>query len=121
VPIRPENVGRYPADWSDISKRIRTELRRTGGRCECTGQCGDPHDGGRCRAIHGKPSPGSGKLVVLTTAHLDHTPENCTDENLLAMCQRCHLAYDADHHAATRRAVQAQAWAAAGQLTMELP
>jgi len=36
-----------------------------------------------------------------------HTPENCDDENLRAWCQRCHLTYDAKHHAqnayATRR------------------
>jgi hypothetical protein len=26
-------------------------------------------------------------------------PENCADENLKAWCQRCHLNYDAEHHA----------------------
>ena len=39
--------------------------------------------------------------MVLTTAHLDHTPENCAESNLRAMCQNCHLAYDADEHAST--------------------
>lgn len=39
--------------------------------------------------------------VVLTIAHLDHVPENCDPENLRAWCQRCHLRYDAAHHAAT--------------------
>jgi hypothetical protein len=37
----------------------------------------------------------TGSLVVLTVAHLNHMPEDCSDENLLAMCQRCHNAYDA--------------------------
>ena len=37
--------------------------------------------------------------VVLTIGHLDHTPENCADDNLRAWCQRCHLTYDAKHHA----------------------
>jgi len=41
--------------------------------------------------------------IVLTVAHLDHTPEHNDDSNLLAMCQRCHLRYDRDHHAETRR------------------
>jgi hypothetical protein len=41
-------------------------------------------------------------MVVLTVAHLDHMPEHCDDDNLMAMCQRCHLSYDADHHAASR-------------------
>jgi hypothetical protein len=36
--------------------------------------------------------------VVLTVAHLNHTPEDCRDENLKAMCQRCHLRYDLKHH-----------------------
>lgn len=35
--------------------------------------------------------------VVLTIAHLDHDEENhnVTDDRLKAMCQRCHLRYDA--------------------------
>lgn len=40
-------------------------------------------------------------VIVLTVAHLDHTPENCDPTNLRALCQRCHLAYDADHHQRT--------------------
>lgn len=41
-------------------------------------------------------------VIVLTVAHLDHTPENCALDNLRAWCQRHHLAYDAEHHAASR-------------------
>jgi 5-methylcytosine-specific restriction endonuclease McrA len=41
--------------------------------------------------------------IVLTTAHLDHRPENCARANLKALCQRCHLRYDAAHHAETRQ------------------
>ncbi|MES1977541.1 MAG: hypothetical protein V4451_05860 [Pseudomonadota bacterium] len=36
--------------------------------------------------------------IVLTIAHLDHTPENCDPANLRAWCQRHHLAYDQAHH-----------------------
>jgi hypothetical protein len=47
-------------------------------------------------------------VIVLTIAHLDHQPENCSDDNLRALCQRHHLAHDAQHHKetayATRRA-----------------
>lgn len=46
-----------------------------------------------------KPHPITGSQVVLTTGHLDHTPENCDLENLKHWCQRCHLTYDAKHHA----------------------
>jgi hypothetical protein len=98
MPIRPENVGRYPKDWPEISRRIRFE--RAGGRCECTGQCGEDHDG-RCKAKHGEPHPATLARVVLTVMHMDHEPENCDDSNLLAGCQRCHLKYDAPHHART--------------------
>ncbi len=120
VPIRPENRERYPPDWKAISKRIRNDRAR--GRCECRGECGYDHtlelnriaeDDGvrsgimperdRCIACNGLPHPVTGSTVVLTVAHLDHTPENCADENLRAMCQRCHLAYDKEEHDKTRR------------------
>jgi hypothetical protein len=41
------------------------------------------------------------RLVVLTIAHLNHVPEDCAEDNLRAWCQRCHLTYDAKHHAKT--------------------
>ena len=44
--------------------------------------------------------------VVLTIAHLDHTPENCAPENLRALCQACHNRYDAKHRAETRAAAK---------------
>lgn len=36
-------------------------------------------------------------VVILQTAHLDHDPTNCADENLAALCQFCHAEYDAAH------------------------
>lgn len=97
MPIHPDNRGRYPADWKAISLRIRFE--RAGGRCEFT----DPATGERCTALHGEPHPITGSKVVLTTAHLNHQPEDCSEGNLKAGCQRCHLAHDREHHATTRR------------------
>lgn len=47
-----------------------------------------------CRAAHGERHPITNGKVVLTTGHLDHTPENCGDHNLKAWCQRCHNTYD---------------------------
>ncbi len=94
MPIHPENRARYPANWKEISRRIRVE--RAGNRCEFV------HDGIRCRAVNGEPHPLTGSRVVLTVAHLDHQPENCADDNLLAGCQRCHLRYDAEHHRQNR-------------------
>ena len=109
MPIRADQLHRYPADWKQISRRIRFE--RAGGRCECVGECGHDH-GGQCTAVHGEPHPTNGKPTVLTCAHRDHQPENVADDNLAAWCAPCHLAYDAEHHrrnAARTRAARRQA------------
>lgn len=78
MPIRPENKARYPKDWPAISRSIRD---RAGNKCE---DCGVENYSIR-----------DGSKIVLTVAHLDHTPENCEPENLKAWCQRCHNRYDA--------------------------
>lgn len=99
MPIKPQNLARYPADWKDIVAAVR---ERSGNRCE--GSLMWPN----CRAANGEPHPATGSKVVLTTAHLDHTPETRDINQLRHWCQRCHLGYDAKHHAqtaaATRRA-----------------
>ena len=115
-PIRASEKARYPEDWPEISKRIRFD--RAGGRCECEGECGRGTHAGRCPNLHGHPAYGTGSKVILTTAHLNHTPEECDDDNLKAMCQGCHLHYDKDHHAETRAATRAAALEAAGQLAL---
>lgn len=78
-----QHRARYPKNWPLISKRIR--FGRAKGRCEWLG----------CQAQHGELHPVTGKQVILSVAHLDHQPENCADDNLLALCQRCHNRYDA--------------------------
>jgi hypothetical protein len=105
MPIRPENRLRYPPNWREIRARI---LERAGDKCE--GSPAYPN----CRAPNGwYRVKKTGQLfaqareddtvtrIVLTIGHLDHTPENCAAENLRAWCQRCHLNYDATHHAQT--------------------
>lgn len=98
MPIKPDDLARYPLNWPQISQRIRD---RSGGRCECKGECRSGHRG-RCNAWQDQPHPVTRSKVVLTTAHMDQTPENCDPSNLKAFCQKCHFAYDADQHAATR-------------------
>lgn len=95
MPIRPENRSRYPKTWASVVRPAI--LTRADDRCE--GSPAYPN----CRADNGAPHPVTGSKVVLTIAHLDHTPENCEPSNLRAWCQRCHLTYDAPHHAEQRR------------------
>ena len=96
MPISQANRALYPVNWRAISRRIREERARA--RCE--GSPAYPS----CRAANKRPHPVTGSMVVLTVAHLDHNPANCDDENLRAWCQRCHLTYDAPHHAANAAA-----------------
>ena len=84
----PFHKERYPSNWKEISLRIRA---RANNRCEF------------CGAENYKPNPATGSKVVLTVAHLDHDSMHCTDDNLRALCQRCHLTYDAKHHAANAK------------------
>jgi hypothetical protein len=135
MPIRASEKARYPKDWPALSRAARERARW---RCEFCGVengalGGRPPDGRWFDALptgtqgldYAWPKPGDvwscvrhGEVlalrivrIVLTVAHLDHTPENCAPENLRALCQRCHLRYDAAHHArnaaATRRARRA--------------
>lgn len=125
MPIKAENIARYPKDWKQIRERI---LERAGNCCEGSPDFQDCRiangsigyrDGGRWIQLGATADEAGLSIdaaiedghrvitIVLTIGHLDHTPENCADENLRAWCQRCHLNYDAKHHAqnsyATRR------------------
>lgn len=117
MPIRPSEKARYPKDWQAIRESI---LDRAEGRCECAGECGlhrttpGPR---RCCEVDRTPAVWARGRIVLTVAHLDHQPENNAPSNLKAMCQRCHLRYDAKHHA---RNAQATRDAKRGQGTLAL-
>lgn len=113
MPVRAENRDRYPDNWDDIAYRIK--FIRAQGRCECPGTCGRTTHTGPCPNRHGHPDYETGKNTVLTTAHLNHIPEDVRDENLAGYCAPCHLAYDRDHHARTRAATREAELAAAGQ------
>lgn len=92
MPIRKEYRRFYDAQWRALSRRIR--FGRAGGRCE------------RCGAIHGWLHPASGKPVVLTTHHLNFTPGDDREENLIAVCGACHLELERPRHLASARATR---------------
>ena len=102
----PMNRLLYPENWSEISDHIRFE--RAKGACE------------ECGAVHGQAHPVTESRVVLTTAHLDHNPANCSDDNLKALCQRCHLRYDSHMHALHAAITRRQKLIASGQLVLSL-
>ena len=126
----PMNRNDYPPDWAEISRRIRFE--RAEGACECRGECGHEHPGGRCNAPHGvtiyrsrsnpavwRKEPGKDFYpvrIILTTAHLDHDRQHNIDDNLRALCQFCHLNHDRLH----RPALDRQRAIEAGQLKLNL-
>ncbi len=109
--VSPMRRGDYPRDWKQKSDDVR--FRRAGGRCECKGQCGAGHEE-RCAARHGQPHPVTGKVVWLQTAHLDQDTRNNDPSNLLAMCPRCHVRYDAGQHR------ESAAWTRAGRPNVQL-
>lgn len=132
MPIRPEMKDRYPADWMEIRLRIlRREDncckfcgvknhalggRLSSGRFVPALPLGTtyrtvsgllwpaPGDHAWCRGDD-DPTPHHLRIVriVLTIAHLhDPNPENCADDNLAALCQRCHNLLDAPMRARNR-------------------
>jgi 5-methylcytosine-specific restriction endonuclease McrA len=101
--IMPFHRDRYPANWEAISQRIRA---RANGRCEF------------CGAENYQPHPITGSKVILTVAHLDHDTTHNTDDNLKALCQRCHLTYDAKHHAKNAATTRHNKKLASGQIEM---
>jgi len=75
----------YPAAWhtGDIQREI---YARAGWRCE---HCGMLFEPGTTKAVTARNT--NGQPVILTVHHLDGNPANCAWENLVAVCQRCHL------------------------------
>lgn len=117
----PVDLSRYPANWGEISLRIRN---RANWVCECNGECGGHK--GPCPAHDGVPHPLTGSIVILTVAHLGtgtgdkHDKMDVRDENLKAMCQRCHLLFDIEEHIANAKATRRRHLIEAGQLEMSL-
>lgn len=122
MPIRRELRSFYSSlTWRAIRARI---LERAGGQCE---RCGKPdrkmawvvRDGtGRWWPRGERPAAPGAELhyikTVLTVAHLNHDHDDNRDENLLALCQGCHLRHDGRFHHANARRTRArrvgQAW-----------
>lgn len=138
----PFSRERYPKDWPEISLRIR---ERDGWKCKW---CGVKNGAIGSRDKKGRWWPEEDILglddgegyelfgavarrikIVLTVAHLgvdkpDGTPGDvhdkmdCRDDNLAALCQRCHLNYDRDEHIQNAAASRRRRRIEAGQLEL---
>jgi hypothetical protein len=129
MPIRADNRGRYPKAWKAIRARI---LARAENKCEWCGVenrawgyrdwDGDFHpcDKDAVPRDYGRPYPPRVFQIVLTIAHVhDKSPENCADDNLAALCQKCHLRHDhADHVKSAAETRRRKADEASGQTTL---
>jgi hypothetical protein len=132
MPIKPENKKLYPANWPQISRRIR--VGRANNYCEVCGVRNYSvgyRINGEFHYLSAPPfnhpagfsdfmaaieitwhyndwcdQDPKAIVIVLTVAHLDHNPENCADNNLLCMCQRCHNIYDRPHRNETMHATR---------------
>lgn len=112
----PIDYRKYPANWKEIRARI---LARAQNKCE---ECGVLNHEWGARDRHGqwhdqdeidgmKSDTGEAYFgeypkivrIVLTISHTDHDINNNADDNLRALCQRCHLHHDREHHAKSRR------------------
>ena len=107
----PCDYSKYPNNWkTEIRPRI---LKRADNKCEF---CGVENYAVGFRDEHGKfwncdsdceqmTSDLDGEkliTIVLTISHQDHDIKNNCDSNLKALCQKCHLNHDKDHHRQTR-------------------
>ena len=90
----PMDKSRYPENWKEIALGVK---EKAGWKCaKCGRQCRRPGE------------PFRGHKVTLTVHHINHRPEDCREENLIALCAPCHLRADARHHARTRREKRGQ-------------
>lgn len=137
----PWNRKNYPPEWETVRKRI---LARSQNRCErCAvpnhawgwrdhlgkfhevnkrllqeSGCGSPPFRLACTWENGEVGEIKVIKIVLTIAHIDnHDPQDIREENLAALCQKCHLSHDQRHHA---RNASVTRWRkkSAGQLTL---
>lgn len=122
--MMPTDMSKYPKDWKEIRNRIllraggNEDDPRVGARCEWCGVQNytvtngfiyDLQSSYRDARKIADVNPGERKVIVLTIAHIhDQNPQNVDENNLAALCQKCHNSHDVEYRkrnrATTRRA-----------------
>lgn len=127
----PCDYSKYPSDWKQIRERILKRENHCCKFCHVDNHAcvhwndqtkvyepaaGNQYTDGIGQGEHGYKasrlvadhwnSMGEGAkwiVIVLTIAHLNHDTKDNREENLAALCQRCHLNYDKELHAVNAR------------------
>jgi len=94
----PMIKARYPTNWQAIDHAVKEQANWC---CQnCDRQCQRPDESlAQLRQRIGKAKP---RQYLLTVAHLDQHPPNCSGDNLKALCTVCHLRYDRQFRARQR-------------------
>lgn len=100
----PMDRSLYPDNWEAIALQIKQAAHW---QCqECGRRCKRPDEDWAefisSGSIYANPEARLGQYV-LTVAHLNHQPADCSPDNLKALCTVCHLRYDSQHMATKRR------------------
>lgn len=100
----PCDYKKYPKDWKAIVAQRKIEVKN---KCEL---CFAPNGVTINRSKDGQypwelAHQGGGKetKIILTVHHIDHDKKNNTRQNLILLCQRCHLRLDLAHHMENRK------------------
>jgi len=101
--MMPCDYKQYPDNWKWLSKQA---IADAGNRCEL---CYAPNGVTVNRKKDGQypwelAHQGGGKdtKIILTVHHINHDKKDSTKQNLIALCQRCHLRLDLVHHMKNR-------------------
>lgn len=127
----PCDYSKYPSDWKQIRERILKREHHCCKFCGINNHAGARWDEAAKvyeRAVGNQYADAIGQgdhgykasrmlvdhwnsieedprwiVIVLTIAHLNHDTKDNRDENLAALCQRCHLNYDKELHITNAR------------------
>ena len=94
----PMIKARYPANWDAIALGVKQEADWC---CQhCQRRCQRPDES--LEQLRQRIGKAKLRQYLLTVAHLDQNPQNCSGDNLKALCTVCHLRYDRQFRARQR-------------------
>lgn len=107
--VMPIDYSKYPKNWKWLSKHI---IADAGNRCElCYApngaviyrDKGDLHPWRMADVLFADDPDYKCTKVVLTVHHIDCDKQNNVKQNLICLCQRCHLRLDLLRHMQNRK------------------